>query len=160
MGWLAIGRFSGMVLGPSFGGIVYDVWGHYAVFAMAFSVLLFDIILRFVMVERKVAERWIPDPKQLGYGTIETCEPLSQATTISEAPLSRTDTFKRGASLSTKTSAAETPAEDIPWWGCLMRSMRILMALWSYFVCSIIMTALESVCGFIFCAMLLLTIAR
>ena len=55
MEWQAIGMFVGTILGPSLGGLFYDLVGHYAVFASAYLVLLVDVILRFVMVERKVA---------------------------------------------------------------------------------------------------------
>lgn len=59
MGWVALAMSLGVMLAPLLGGIVYDRAGYYAVFAMCFGILGFDVILRLFMVEVNVAKRWI-----------------------------------------------------------------------------------------------------
>jgi len=59
MGYIALAMSLGIMLAPLLGGIVYDRAGYYAVFAMCFGILGFDVILRLFMVEVNVAKRWI-----------------------------------------------------------------------------------------------------
>ncbi len=121
--------------------------GHYAVFYMAFGILFFDIVLRFAMIERKMAERWIPDLNNLNYGTIQTFEPLISPVSLENEPLSRTNTGKSGATFDTKNFTELPSNHDDLNMISLLTSSRILMALWTYFVSSVFMTGLESVCG-------------
>ena len=61
MGYVGIGYSLAALLGPLLGGIVYDKAGYYAVFAMSFGMIGLDIILRLLLVEKKIAKRWIPE---------------------------------------------------------------------------------------------------
>ncbi|KAL2856605.1 major facilitator superfamily domain-containing protein [Aspergillus pseudoustus] len=49
----------GFMLGPLLGGIVYDKAGYEAVFGMSFALVGLDLIMRVLVVEKKVAARWV-----------------------------------------------------------------------------------------------------
>ncbi|CEL01227.1 hypothetical protein ASPCAL00815 [Aspergillus calidoustus] len=52
----------GFLLGPLLGGIIYDKVGYNAVFGMSFALVGLDLIMRVLVVEKKVAGKWIEDP--------------------------------------------------------------------------------------------------
>ena len=58
MGWCSISINAAMLLGPLLGGIVFERSGYYAVFTMVFGVIFLDIVLRLVLVEKKIAAEW------------------------------------------------------------------------------------------------------
>jgi MFS family permease len=61
MGYVGLALSLALLLAPLLGGIVFAQAGYYAVFAMGFGIIILDIILRLVMIEKKVAERWLPE---------------------------------------------------------------------------------------------------
>ncbi|KAF2839412.1 putative MFS amine transporter [Patellaria atrata CBS 101060] len=60
MGFVSIAFTMGIMLGPLLGGIVFDHGGYNAVFAMAYGMIILDIILRVLMIEKKHVKRWEP----------------------------------------------------------------------------------------------------
>lgn len=58
MGYIALSMSVGSIAGPLLGGVVYAKVGYYAVFAMGFALIGFDILLRLVMVEKSTAAQW------------------------------------------------------------------------------------------------------
>jgi MFS family permease len=48
----------GLILGPVLGGVLYDKRGYYAAFALAFALIVFDLVLRVILVEKKIAVRY------------------------------------------------------------------------------------------------------
>jgi MFS family permease len=59
MGYVFAAMSVGVLLGPLLGGIVFDKGGYNEVYAMAYVLIGVDIALRFMMIEKKVAKRWI-----------------------------------------------------------------------------------------------------
>ena len=59
IGYLGSAITLGFMLGPLLGGLVFNVAGYKAVFAMAFAVIAVDFAMRVLVVEKKVAKRWI-----------------------------------------------------------------------------------------------------
>ncbi len=55
MGWVNIAYSSGSIGGPLIGGVTYSVAGHNAVFALAAGLLVLDLILRLLMIEKRDA---------------------------------------------------------------------------------------------------------
>ncbi|CAN6609526.1 hypothetical protein TRVA0_004S01332 [Trichomonascus vanleenenianus] len=53
MSFPGIGMSLGVFFGPLFGGIIYQNAGYYAVWYVCFGVLVFDVILRLLMIEKK-----------------------------------------------------------------------------------------------------------
>lgn len=58
LGTIALALNMGSVAGPILGGVVYDHGGYYAVFGMAFGILVVDIILRIALIEKTDAAKW------------------------------------------------------------------------------------------------------
>ena len=57
------GMNGGALIAPFLAGVIYDHAGYYAVWALALSVIGFDLILRLAMVEKSVARQWLkPSP--------------------------------------------------------------------------------------------------
>lgn len=52
------------LLAPLLGGIVYDKSGYYSVFAMAFGMIILDITLRLLLIEKKTAKLWLSKTEQ------------------------------------------------------------------------------------------------
>lgn len=50
----------GLILGPVLGGIIYDRRGYYAAFGLAFAFIGVDFLLRVILVEKKIAVRYLP----------------------------------------------------------------------------------------------------
>ena len=62
MGYVNIAMSMGLLIAPVIGGAVYDAAGYYAVFYIAFGIVVLDIALRLFMIEKKVAQQWeLPD---------------------------------------------------------------------------------------------------
>jgi MFS family permease len=60
MGYIAAATSIGSLFGPLLGGIVYEAAGYYAVFSMGFAIIGLDVFLRLFMVEKSVANQWLP----------------------------------------------------------------------------------------------------
>ncbi|KAI1133259.1 MFS transporter-like protein [Nemania abortiva] len=63
MGYVNISMSVALLLAPVIGGVVYNHAGYYAVFYVAFGVVGLDIALRLLMIEKKVARKWITEPE-------------------------------------------------------------------------------------------------
>ncbi|KAI4277628.1 MAG: hypothetical protein L6R38_005411 [Xanthoria sp. 2 TBL-2021] len=99
----------GLIVSPLLGGIVYAKAGYMTVFAMALSLILFDIVMRLIMIEKKKAAQYKPTLATAHgfYGTFtheqpSEQEPQSDSTQASgpqddsqEAPLLSNDPQKR-----------------------------------------------------------------
>ncbi|KUJ18070.1 MFS transporter-like protein [Mollisia scopiformis] len=61
LGWVSISMSVGILLAPLLGGVVYNKAGYYAVYYMAFGLIGLDIILRLTLIEKKIARQWLDD---------------------------------------------------------------------------------------------------
>lgn len=61
IGYLGSAVTLGFLLGPFLGGLIYDAAGYHAVFIVAFSIVALDVVMRFAVIEKKVAQRWIKE---------------------------------------------------------------------------------------------------
>ncbi|PWY90269.1 MFS amine transporter [Aspergillus sclerotioniger CBS 115572] len=59
MGYVSMALTVGTVFGPFIGGIMLSRVGYHSVFVLAIGLIVLDISLRLVMVERKSASKWI-----------------------------------------------------------------------------------------------------
>ncbi|KAI1764184.1 MFS general substrate transporter [Hypoxylon sp. FL1150] len=59
MGYVGISMSVGLLIAPAIGGAVYSAAGYYAVYYIAFGVVAVDVLLRLFMIEKKVARQWI-----------------------------------------------------------------------------------------------------
>lgn len=58
MGWVGTSMSIAILIAPLLGGVVLDKGGYTAVFAMAYSLLGVDIIMRLLIIEKGEARRW------------------------------------------------------------------------------------------------------
>lgn len=80
MGYVSISMSVSILVAPLLGGVVYDRGGYFAVYYMAFALIIVDIILRTVMIEKKVACRLEkPDEPTVLSGPLER-EKISAST--------------------------------------------------------------------------------
>jgi hypothetical protein len=110
---------------------------------MVFLVLIFDLILRFMMIERKVAEKWILDAEK-GYGTLGPSQPTTSQVRHENAAEESAGQRCDG-STATDQSKKNLTSSSIPGTLDLLSNSRLLMAYWATFICSITITSLESV---------------
>ena len=59
VGVIGIPMSIGPIAGPLLGGIIYAHGGYYAVFGLMFAMLGVDAVLRLVMIEKRVAQKWL-----------------------------------------------------------------------------------------------------
>jgi MFS family permease len=59
VGIIGIPMSVGPIVGPLLGGVIYAHGGYYAVFGLMFAMLAVDAVLRLVMVEKRVAQKWL-----------------------------------------------------------------------------------------------------
>ena len=59
VGVIGIPMSIGPILGPLLGGAIYAHGGYYAVFGLMFAMLGMDAVLRLVMIEKRVAQKWL-----------------------------------------------------------------------------------------------------
>ena len=68
MGYMAAAMSLGSLTGPLVGGVIYAQSGYYTVFAVGFGLIGVDVLLRLLMVEKSMAQKWpsahVPDSKQ------------------------------------------------------------------------------------------------
>lgn len=61
LGYVNIAMSVGLLISPVIGGAIYAAAGYYAVYYIAFAVIVCDIALRLVLIEKKVARQWLPE---------------------------------------------------------------------------------------------------
>ncbi|KAK0354661.1 hypothetical protein LTR91_011551 [Friedmanniomyces endolithicus] len=171
---LAAGRvlqgFSAAVVWVVGLALMVDTAGYYAVFAMAFGLIVVDVVLRVFMVERKVAARWLPEREgrtpheAVATTTTEKGVELKDVE-LADAGLSTADDLKRQSTgpqpqaqdgQHTNTDlphAAEQPSNEpsskratsLPPIITLLSSRRLLSALWACLMQATLLTAFDSI---------------
>lgn len=61
MGYVSVGMSLAVLIAPLLGGVVFAQGGYYDVFAMCFGLIALDIMLRLLLVEKKIAKKWLVD---------------------------------------------------------------------------------------------------
>ncbi|KAL1622520.1 hypothetical protein SLS54_005086 [Diplodia seriata] len=59
MGWVSMAMSLAVLVAPLLGGVVLERAGYDAVWAMAYALLGVDVVARLVLVEKRVAGRWV-----------------------------------------------------------------------------------------------------
>jgi MFS family permease len=148
LGWVSLSMSLGILLAPLLGGVVYTRAGYYPVYYMAFGLVALDICLRMAMIEKKVALQWAveeeaaetegisgPDPEQGLERTEKSEEEAGEKIAESHSP-------DNGGTTET------IPVVRYPKWPpvlTLLKSRRLVAALWGCIVQGSLMTAFDSV---------------
>ncbi|MCJ1309477.1 hypothetical protein MMC25_003137 [Agyrium rufum] len=151
MGYVAIGMSVAFLLGPLLGGVVYNRAGYYAVYYMAFALIILDIILRVLLVEKKMAAKWRTDETVSPETSSESEDKSLEATTLPVIPaparmsaMPLTDN-NVAVSKDLPEDAREEAPSRLPPVITLLASRRLLAALWGCLVQALLMTAFDSV---------------
>lgn len=59
VGIIGIPMSVGPIVGPLLGGVIYAQGGYYALFGLMFAMLGVDALLRLLMIEKRVAQKWL-----------------------------------------------------------------------------------------------------
>jgi MFS family permease len=157
MGYVFSAMSIAVLLGPLLGGVVFEKGSYNDVYAMAYVLIGVDVALRCLMIEKKVAKKWEKTEAQ---------EDAVETATIEEpnSPVPKHDVFTSD-NLTTQdldgsispiigsqeqtpndTSNSSTPAKrKVPAIWTLLKSRRLLSALWGCMVVSTLMTQFDSV---------------
>ncbi|KAL4734556.1 major facilitator superfamily domain-containing protein [Aspergillus similis] len=153
LGYIGMGMTFGAMGGPLLGGVLYEHGGYYSVFALAFALIALDIVFRVVMIERKDAVRWLAEDEQVRdtvSGTLQLQRPGSIERQKDENE--RENRPSQQATLRNSNPFPAPSAEQPPKRKkrkaallTLLASSRILVALWAYFILSLLLTSFDSV---------------
>lgn len=123
MGFVGMAYSVSALLAPLLGGIVYDKSGYYSVFAMAFGMIILDITLRLLLIEKKSAKIWLTNTEHsLPVPSLSPTQLLDQDAGISTKgrPECSADTAQR-----TSSNAAAATKERLPPILILLKSRRM-----------------------------------
>jgi len=165
MGWVSIGMSLGVLLGPILGGGVFAAAGYNWVFGMTYIIIGVDVAMRLLLVEKKVARKWIEMESQnivTAAGNTEATDskpPIDQKENRSiEITTQRDgDAIQPASQEPSPVSMAEIPLEveptksavhgksKVPPVITLLKSRRLLTALWGTIATAMMMTQFDSV---------------
>lgn len=169
MGWTSLGMSSGLFLGPIVGGFMYELGGYFAVFVPAFGLIAMEVFLRLLIIEdgrRAVVQPSIRrrDIEADGhrYGTFpdiaqNACrDTWSDNATPSTIPTVRSPHLQSSDRAAEQTSAkanGQTPSTSTPENPItskfpilvLLRSPRLLVAMWALLMLNSFSCSFESV---------------
>lgn len=168
MGYVGLSMSLAILLAPLLGGVVFAASGYYAVFAMAFGLIVLDVFMRLVMIEKKVAVKWLPaeevnDARRDGQKDAETPKADGRPSTgdmkmqaVSHTPGRDDETDKdnpndQSAPAAEDPSANSTPrplrkfSDRLPAVIYLLSSRRVLSALWACVIQSSLYTAFDAI---------------
>ncbi|KAF7874282.1 hypothetical protein EAF04_002954 [Stromatinia cepivora] len=155
LGYVSVSMSLGILIAPLLGGIVYEKAGYYAVFYMSFGLLILDILLRLVLIEKKIAQQWLDDESAADSGTSSNSETSPARNEIAADTVARnvnyttTDEEKITQSEpSGTTEAAPTAPHEISKWPAiftLLKSRRLCAGLWGCVVQASLMSSFDSV---------------
>jgi|SRR5436190_2589596 len=129
----------GLILGPVLGGIIYARCGYYAAFGLAFGFIGLDLILRVILVEKKIAVRYILAPSAANEEDSRSVkiQPLS-STPVPESDEAASQTDPGGS------RTLIVGKFKIPTVIRILRYPRLLVALYLSFVQALILSAFDA----------------
>ncbi|KAK6412573.1 hypothetical protein LTR95_017953 [Oleoguttula sp. CCFEE 5521] len=164
MGYVGLSMSLAILLSPLLAGVVFEKAGYYAVFAMCFGLIVLDILLRLIMVERKIAVQWIPEyaPKGEKARQVAPTEDNrhSVATIEMDADISASKPTPDNTTLpKSDHDTVPIPATEAEVWGPpdqskwynrlppvirLLASRRLVSALWACFIQASLLTSFDA----------------
>jgi MFS family permease len=133
-GYVGIAMSLGILIAPLLGGVVFASGGYNAVFAMQYALIALDIIMRFALVEMKVAKKWTEqEPRQ-----------VSQSHQSPPTDEKKNDDVAQ-ANPSPATAVSTAPSSRLPPVLTLLGSARLLAGMWGVLVIAALMTSFDAV---------------
>jgi MFS family permease len=160
MGYVFTGMSVAMLSGPLLGGVVFDKGSYNAVFAMCYGLIGVDIAMRLFMIEKKEAKKWdaldadVSTSEQVKEPTLNEKE-IEVPRTPENLEMERASTPATAATAAANDTAPEpettTDARSarskkrVPAMFTLIKSRRLLAALWTTLALATLMTQFDSV---------------
>ncbi|KAI9858892.1 MAG: hypothetical protein M1813_007194 [Trichoglossum hirsutum] len=144
MGYVNLSMSLGVLVAPLLGGVVYEKGGYYSVFGMAFGLVGLDIVLRLMLVEKKIASQWTTTSGGVEYGTMMVSQE-GHIEQVQEPPMERRDTPPPDGPVGSPDAGGPHahPSPVVT----MLKSRRLLAALWGCLVQAALMTSFDS-CAF------------
>lgn len=149
-GWVSISMSLAILIAPLLGGVVYERLGYYPVYYMAFGLIVLDVMLRLVLVEKKIARQWEEgreeDSKRAhsALGMVgDKVESRSNVASDTELPRAD-DAAEKDLQFSGPQQTMRSTSKVPPMFQ-LITSARLLAALWCTVVQGSLMTAFDAV---------------
>jgi MFS family permease len=145
LGWTSISMSVSILGAPLLGGVVYNRAGYFPVYYMAFGLIALDILLRLLLIEKKIARQWLPE---------EVPESVKTSTPEQASDPEKTVEEKRGEVIPEDVNNLEPTQVQPPLARSfskyppvftLLKSRRLLAALWGCVVQMAQMTAFDGV---------------
>ena len=145
LGYITLAMNGGTLLGPLLGGVVYDKGGYYAVFAMAFALLGLDIMLRLVLIEKKIAQRFMTGREDGYHATLTAMHVQGPEPGARIAAGSNTFENENAEPLADIPSRQRIWQRRLPPVVWLLSSRRLLVALLASMVFGVMITGFDAV---------------
>ena len=136
MGYVSLSMSLAILVAPLLGGVIYDKGGYYAVFYLSFGMIILDIILRFLLIERKIARQWVIDEPE------DVCHPSMEQNASNDRSAPRDSELRIPPD--TAPSILSTRTRQIPPALTLLASRRLISALWCSLAQSILITSWDA----------------
>ncbi|CAK7271657.1 hypothetical protein SEPCBS119000_004718 [Sporothrix epigloea] len=140
MGYVSISLSAGLLLAPLIGGTVYAGAGYYAVYYVAFGLIVLDISMRLLLVEKKVALRW---NKADGTESSPSVQPAPEAS--SERTPNGDEETAGGLNRTIVLPSTPPESSTIQRICMLLRSRRLMFALLGCTIDAGVLTAFDTV---------------
>jgi MFS family permease len=138
MGWVGLSISMGFVTGPLLGGLVFDAAGAWGVFGITMGMLLWDFILRILLVEKRFAKEWDGNQRRDEEEALIPSYDSDTSTTCGTYGSS-------DASSSIHENQQKWPAQATPASFLLLKSPRLLAALYGMFVQTALVVSFDTV---------------
>lgn len=110
MGYVGASLSLALLLSPLLGGVVFDKAGYESVFGMCWGLLALDVGLRVVVVEKKIAVKWLGAERERLEANEKVVGRQVEGVVDEEKATSKLDTTKFTGQPSTTASAPSTPS--------------------------------------------------
>lgn len=137
LGYVALARTLGVIMGPLLGGVLYERTGYYSVFALSFSFLVIDGIFRLTFIEARSACKWEPSVYSAGASSDE-CTTTEEA---QEEPLERTSSAFITSPLRRRLHMIH---RRLPPTITLLGDVRLDVALWGSFLQALLLAGFDA----------------
>lgn len=142
IGYVSMSLSLGTMAGPLLGGVLYQDGGYYSVFGLAFGLIAIDVVLRLALIEKRHALPWIKQEKTEDRSVDQQDDEKKGSSSDSEP--SDTPSAPISSTPETPTMIKKTPG-PLDRVKILLKSYRLVVAVWGYFVMSLVMTSFDSV---------------
>jgi MFS family permease len=147
VGIIGIPMSLGPIIGPLLGGVIYAHGGYRSVFGLMFALLAIDAVLRLIMIEKKVAQKWF-GAESVQLDPTDVLPEPDLPTSLTPCPESF-DTSSTLKEIGVQTTIEATPSRHILYYKLppilrLLLSFRMLVALTGGLLQSALNVALDS----------------